>query len=218
MHGQMWPSPATAQASVLANDWLLFGTAGLAVAVIVWGLILFSVFRWRRKGQTEGPLPPQFDTNNPLEIAWTAIPLLIVLALFVYTYRAEADVERLAPKPDVIVDVNAYQWNWTFAYQGGPTVQGSFADPPQLVLPLGETVRIVLTSSDVDHAFWVPDFLFKRDAIPGHPTSFDLNPSKLGTYLGRCAEFCGFDHALMDFSVRVVSSSDFNRWRSAHHT
>lgn len=214
MHGQTWPSTATSQATLLEHDWLVFTTVGLAVALLVWGLILFAVLRWRRRDDSPASLPPQFDQNNALEITWTAVPLAIVVALFIYTYRAEADVEHVSPHPAVVVDVNAYRWGWTFSYPGGPTVDGSFANPPQMVLPVDRTARIVLTSSDVDHAFWVPDFLFKRDAIPGHPTTFDLNPTKLGTYLGRCAEFCGFDHALMDFSVRVVPASDYARWRA----
>ena len=198
---------------MLASNWVLFTVAGLIVALIVWGLIVFALLRWRRRGEGDA-LPPQFRTNNPLEIAWTVIPLVIVCALFVHTFRAEADVEALAPRPDVTVAVNAYRWGWTFAYQGGgPVVDGTAAAPPQMVLPLGETTRIELTSSDVNHAFWVPDFLFKRDAIPGHPSAFDLKPDKPGTYVGRCAEFCGLDHALMSFSVRVVPPDAYARWR-----
>ncbi len=212
MHAQTWPATATTQASVLASNWVLFSVAGLVVALIVWGLILFALLRWRRRGTSEA-LPPQFRTNNPLEIAWTVIPLLIVCALFVHTFRAEADVEALAPHPDVTVAVNAYRWGWTFAYQGGPVVNGTADAPPQMVLPLGETTRIELTASDVNHAFWVPDFLFKRDAIPGHPNTFDLRPDKLGTYVGHCAEFCGLQHALMSFSVRVVPPAEYARWK-----
>lgn len=207
---------------MLASDWVLFTLVGLAVALFVWGLILFAVVRWRRRTSpsertSQSALveewPPQFRKNNPLEIAWTVAPLLLVIALFVYTYRAEADVEALALKPDVTVAVNAYRWGWTFTYAGGPTIDGSSLKPPQMVLPLGRTARIDLTSVDVNHAFWVPDFLFKRDAIPGQTTSFDMRPSKLGTFLGRCAEFCGLDHALMNFSVRVVSPDEYARWR-----
>jgi cytochrome c oxidase subunit 2 len=217
VHGQTWPAAATSQASVLASDWVLFTLVGLSVALFVWGLILFAVIRWRRRPPSQSePVedwPPQFRKNNPLEIAWTVAPLLLVIALFVYTYRAEADVEALAPKPDVTVAVNAYRWGWTFTYAGGPTISGSSLKPPQMVLPLGETTRIDLTSVDVNHAFWVPDFLFKRDAIPGRTTSFDVRPSKPGTFVGRCAEFCGLDHALMNFTVRVVPPDEYARWR-----
>ncbi|HEY4440104.1 MAG TPA: cytochrome c oxidase subunit II [Candidatus Elarobacter sp.] len=211
MHGQTWPSVATTQASVLASDWRIFTIAGLAVAVLVWGLILFAMARWGRARRTDA-LPPQFRRNNALEITWTAIPLVIVCALFVYTYHAEADVEALATHPDVRVHVNAYRWGWTFAYTGGPTIDGTAADPPQMLLPLGRTTRIELTTSDVTHAFWVPDFLFKRDAIPGIVNRFDLAPDKVGTFLGRCTQFCGLQHAHMTFTVRVVPPDAFDRW------
>jgi cytochrome c oxidase subunit 2 len=214
VHGQTWPAAATTQSSVLASDWVLFTLVGLAVALVVWGLILFALVRWRRRPRDGGDaFPPQFRNNDALEIAWTVVPLILVIGLFVYTYRAEANVEALAPKPDVTIAVNGYRWGWTFAYDGGPSVNGAAQNPPEMVIPLGETTRIVLTSSDVAHAFWVPDFLFKRDAIPGRTSSFDLRPSKTGTFLGRCAEFCGLDHALMNFRVRVVPPDEYARWR-----
>jgi cytochrome c oxidase subunit 2 len=80
------------------------------------------------------------------------------------------------------------------------------------VLPLGETTRIELSSADVDHGFWIPDFLFKRDAIPGQTTAFDLSPTKLGVFEGRCSAFCGLQHANMLFRVHVVTPADFMRW------
>ncbi len=212
VHGRTWPATATAQASVLASNWVLFTLVGLAVALLVWGLILFSIVRWRRRRDDDGAYPPQFSKNNPLEIAWTVVPLVLVCALFIYTYRAEATVEAVSPTPDVTVGVNAYRWGWTFAYAGGPTINGAALAPPQMVLPLGETTRITLTSSDVTHAFWVPDFLFKRDAIPGMRNTFDLKPDKLGTFVGRCTQFCGLNHALMTFSVRVVPPDAYARW------
>jgi len=210
VHGQTWPAAATAQASVLASDWVLFALAGLAVAVLVWGLILFAIVRFSRRSDD---FPPQFRNNNALEIGWTVVPLILVVVLFAYTYHAEANVEALVPKPDVTVGVNGYRWGWTFSYDGGPTISGAAQKPPEMVIPLDRTTRITLTSSDVNHAFWVPDFLFKRDAIPGRTSSFDLRPSKPGTFLGRCAEFCGLDHALMNFTVRVVPPDEYARWR-----
>jgi len=207
-----WPETATTQASLMASNWMLFVYVGGAVALIVWGLILFALLRWRRQGGDTTRLPPQFRNNLVLEIAWTVVPLVLVCILFVYTYRAEAGVEALAPDPDVTVAVNGYRWGWTFAYHAGPTIQGSFTNPPQLVLPRDETTRIVLTSSDVNHAFWIPAFLFKRDAIPGRVTAFDLRPQQTGTYVGQCAEFCGYAHALMGFRVKVVAPEEYARW------
>jgi cytochrome c oxidase subunit 2 len=206
----------------MASNWLIFLAVAACVGLIVLGLILFPLLRWRR--QSGGSEPPQFRNNVPLEIAWTAIPLLIVGGLFVATYRAEAKIDAVADHPASIVAVGAYRWGWTFAYRAGPTVGGPSSGPPslgvaqgmpELVLPLGETTRIELSAADVDHGFWIPDFLFKRDAIPGQTTAFDLSPTKLGTFLGRCSAFCGLQHDSMLFRVRVVTPDAFVAWEKA---
>ena len=156
--------------------------------------------------------------NTPLEIAWTVAPLLLVVGLFAYTYHIEAGVEALAADPPVAVTVNGFRWGWTFAYAGGPTISGTSQHPPEMVLPAGQTAAIAVTSSDVIHSFWIPDMLFKRDAVPGRVSTFDLTPTKPGTYLGRCGEFCGLNHALMTFTVRVVSPDEYERWRTYEAT
>ena len=209
-----WPSLATSQSHELAWDWEVLTIAGLCVTVAVIALILYPLVRWRRRDDT---LPPQFSANNPLEIAYTVIPLLLVVVLFAVTYRVEAGVERIAPQPAAVVDVSAYRWSWRFSYPGtGVAIAGTPAHPPQMVLPAGQTTRLVVTSDDVDHSFWVPDFLFKRDAIPGLRNVFDLTPTQTGTYRGECAEYCGLEHARMAFTVRVVSPEAYRRWLLAN--
>ena len=211
MHGQTWPAIGSDQSAALADDWRIFTYSALAVALLVWGLILVAAVRFRQSSRN--PVPrSQKDANAPLEIAWTIAPLLVVIALFVVTYRIEAAVEARAPAPQVRVAVNGYRWGWTFAYAHGPMLDGTSAKPPEMVLPLGQAVALQVSSSDVVHSFWIPDMLFKRDAVPGRISEFDLTPSKLGTFLGRCGEFCGLNHALMTFSVRVVSPDDYQRW------
>lgn len=207
------PAGATTQAQVLHQDWTVFTLVGLLVAVIVFGLILFPLFAWRRRSDE---YPPQFSQNGKLEIIYTIIPLLMVIVLFAVTYRDEVIVEHLSARPANTVDVLAFQWSWRFHYVGTAiNIVGTPNAPPQLILPVNETTRINLTSSDVNHEFWVPAFLFKRDAIAGINNSFDLRPLRAGVYLGRCAEFCGFDHALMTFTVRVVSQGDYDQWLHA---
>jgi cytochrome c oxidase subunit 2 len=203
----------------MASDWLLFAGVAAVVAATVLTLVLFPLVRWRRR-PGDAP-PPQFRNNYPLEIFWTAVPLAIVAGLFFYTYRAEARIDDVVARPSVVVNVEAYRWGWTFAYRGGPTVGGSAGAPsvfgdavpmPTLVVPAGETTRIELSARDVDHGFWIPAFYFKRDAIPGQTTAFDLTPDKLGTYVGRCSAFCGLQHPLMLFRVRVVTPEAYGRW------
>jgi cytochrome c oxidase subunit 2 len=211
VHAQSWPAVGSSQAAALADDWRIFTYAALAVAVLVWGLILFAAVRFRRTRDNAAPRS-QKDKNTPLEIAWTIAPLVLVIVLFVVTFHIENEVEARSPVHAADVAVNAYRWGWTFAYRGGPTIDGTSANPPEMVLPLGETTSIRITSSDVVHSFWIPDMLFKRDAVPGRVTAFDLTPTKEGTFVGRCGEFCGLNHALMTFRVRVVPAAGYRKW------
>jgi cytochrome c oxidase subunit 2 len=211
VHGQTWPAISSTQAAALADDWRIFTYAALAVAVLVWTLIVVAALRFRRSRRNPEPRS-QRETNAPLEIAWTVAPLIVVIALFVLTYRIEAQVEARAPDPAVRISVEGYRWGWTFSYRGGPVVDGTFQKPPEMVLPVGQTVAFEVSSRDVVHSFWIPDMLFKRDAIPGRVNRFDLTPTKTGTFLGRCGEFCGLSHALMTFSVRVVPPDEYRRW------
>ncbi len=209
------PAGATAQADQLHQVWSVFFYAGLFVAVVVYALILGPLFVWRRRGDG---YPPQFRRNNKLEVFYTVVPLLIVAALFALTYKKETSVEQLVARPDATVDVIAFAWSWKFHYPGGALdIVGTPQKPPEMVIPVEGTTRINLTSTDVNHAFWVPGFLFKRDAIAGISNHFDLRPIRTGTYRGQCAEFCGLDHALMSFTIRVVSAADYRRWLQAHN-
>jgi cytochrome c oxidase subunit II len=206
------PAGGDSQGRDITHLWQIFFWASLGVASIVYGLIFWSLLRYRRRGRTD--TPPQFREHTALEITYTAIPILIVAALFVLSMRTENRVLDLSPNPDVIVHVEGYTWGWSFAYEGTGIVVASTSEgaPPELVLPKGETTRIVLTSQDVIHAFYVPGFLFKRDAIPGRTSEFQLSPDRTGTYLGECAEFCGLNHAFMRFSVRVVPATEYRTW------
>ena len=107
-----------------------------------------------------------------------------------------------------------FQWQWQFHYRSeGVTVTGnSEGRGPQLVLPVGRTVQLNLMTADVSHSFWVPRFLSKRDLIPGVRNRINVNITKPGTFVGRCAEFCGLDHWRMNFEVRAVSEADYQSW------
>lgn len=210
------PSGATVQSEELHAMWIVFFWTGLGVAIVIWGLIGWCVVRYRRT-PADATFPPQFRRNNRMEVVYTGIPILMACGLFAITYAAERHVETIAPQQSVIVNVTGYQWSWRFDYpQLGFSIGGSPKTPPVFELPIGETTRVSMTSVDVDHSFWVPGFLFKRDAIPGLQNVFDWTPKKLGFYLGECGEFCGIGHAKMSFGVRVVSPSDFARWSATH--
>ncbi len=204
------PPGATEQAHAVFGLWKVLLWTGIAVGVIVYALILWSVFAYRKRGDG---VPPQFSRNPPLEITWTVIPLLIVGVLFLLTYRVERRVEALAARPAVTVRVTAFRWSWRFSYQGSSKVlSGTPQQPPEMDLPVGQTVRFLVTSQDVVHSFYVPAFLFKRDAIPGVLNEFDLNIQKPGLYRGECAEFCGLSHAQMLFTIKAVPARSFAAW------
>jgi cytochrome c oxidase subunit II len=201
---------ATVQAADIHHLWVVFLLTAMGVAVTVYVLIFWSIIKYRRR---DDRLPPQFRHHTLAEAAFTALPLLIVAVLFAVSYRAEVRVDRLASDPPVRIRVTGFQWSWRFEYAGGgPTVTGTPDHPPVLMLPVGRPVRIDITSTDVDHTFFVPAFLFKRMAIPGFVSSFDLVVRRPGDYRGECAEFCGLDHAAMNFTVSAVPPQAFDEW------
>lgn len=178
--------------------------------LVVAGLLVWSMIRYRRRGDE---LPRQIHGNNKLELTWTLIPLLLVIVLFVVTIQGQNKALEKSTRPALEVDVLAFQWSWRFAYQGqGVEVVGSPGNVPELVVPVGQPVRIKLRSADVVHSFYVPRALFKRQAIPGRTTEFDLTFEKVGTYQGHCVQFCGLAHDDMLFRVRVVSPGEFQSW------
>jgi len=188
--------------------------AALVVGGIVWALIFWAVVRYRRRGDA---IPSQRQYHLPIEIIYTATPVLIVTVLFVIAYGTQRDVNAVSSNPDVVIEVDGFQWQWQFHYVDDDiTVTGLPDEPPVMVLPVGETVRLVLRSQDVIHSFYVPDFLYKRDVIPGVDNKIDVDVTDPGRYTGRCAEFCGLDHAKMTFEVEAVSGREFRDWVGQH--
>jgi cytochrome c oxidase subunit 2 len=208
-----FPSSATEQGRQIHDLYQVFFVAGVIVAVIVWGATTWAILRYRRR---DDRLPPQTAGNFRVEFAWTAIPLLTVLVLFGFTYATLGSVQAQAPKPAIQVDVEAFRWQWRFEYPDqGITIVGLLDQNPELVVPVGETIRVTLTSADVNHSFYVPAFLYKLDAIPGHPNTFEFTVAEAGTYRGQCAELCGVFHDQMLFGVRAVSPAEFTQWVSS---
>ncbi|HZO94870.1 MAG TPA: cytochrome c oxidase subunit II [Candidatus Baltobacteraceae bacterium] len=206
------PNDTTVQAADMHRVWAVFIVAGLAVYVLVGGLILWSALAYRRRD----PSVVQANAvhkNTPLEIGWTIAPIIVVAGLFLVTFPAEQHVENMVKRPGEVVQVVAFRWSWRFVYANEHVVvQGTTGSPPELVLPENRTTEIRLTSSDVIHSFWVPSFLFKRMAIPGIVNAFDFTPERAGVFMGRCAELCGTYHAHMSFTVRVLPADQFARW------
>ena len=194
---------------------------------VVEGLIIWTVVRYRRK-PTDDELPVQTHGNAIAEIVWTVVPTLIVAFLFVISWQTLNTVDTTAAQPDVKLRAVAGQFQWTFEYLPNdlePTdnplkapLYTEFVPSGEdggLHVPTGKTVKLYLTSLDVIHAFYVPQFLFKRDVVPGRTNvfEFNVNDSDAGqTFRGQCAELCGSGHRIMLFDVHALAPADFDAW------
>lgn len=190
--------------------------ACLLVGVLVWGLIFWAMIAFRRRSSDED-LPAQVRYNMPVEITFTAVPLIMILVYFFFTARDESVITKVSNSSDVVVNVVGKRWSWDFNYltkSAQPDVHtvGTPGQPPVLYVPQGKSVRFILTSRDVNHSFFVPAFQFKLDLIPGRQNEFEVTPTKLGDYRGKCAELCGVDHSRMLFTLRVVTPQDYETY------
>ena len=215
-----FPDPVTQQGKTVVTLWQGSWIAGLAVGAVVWGLILWAVVFHRKRGDR---LPPQVRYNMPIEIMYTAVPFVLIAVFFYFTAKDENYLDKLPKKPAVEVSVTAFQWSWAFGYTVNGTDTGvhttgnmwGYGTLPLLEIPVGENVQFDLSSPDVVHAFWVPEFLFKRDVIPDHPNHFTVTPSKTGTFLGHCSELCGVYHSRMLFVLKIVTPDQFKAYLAA---
>ncbi|WP_449589941.1 aa3-type cytochrome oxidase subunit II [Nocardiopsis lambiniae] len=222
------PEPITEQAERVLSLWQGSWVAAFAVGILVWGLIIWSVIFHRKRSEQ---LPPQVRYNMPIEALYTVLPIVVVAVLFYFTARDQNYLLDTEQEADVHVEVVAFQWAWQFNYLDAPKEEGGqvlfsevgipnpdgTADPSTqstLVLPENAVVHFDLHSPDVIHSFWVPEFGFKMDVIPGRDNAFQVNlgDDTAGEYIGRCAELCGVDHTRMLFNVQVLSEGDYESW------
>lgn len=196
--------------------------AALAVGVLVWGLTIWCIVAYRKR-KNDDKLPVQMRYHVPLELMYTIIPILMVGVLYFYTVRSTTDIQDVAAEPDLSVEVYGKQWSWDFNYLDEDVFfsedriaisrdgeVGAEDTLPTLYLPVGETVEFQIKSRDVQHAFWIPAFLYKTDMIPGRTNTFQVTPEREGLYQGKCAELCGEFHSDMLFNVAVVDRETFD--------
>ena len=189
--------------SRLPFDWVA------AILSVCLGLILYLVLFGIRASRSSSE--ENVKENSKLEVAWIAMPLALVLLLAFAGSDALAQTLRRDPNP-LIVNITAQQWSWRFEYPD----QGVVSD--ELVLPVNKQVLLKMTSLDVLHAFWVPEFRVKQDLVPGQEIELRVTPTKEGTFTLMCAEICGTRHAYMTAPVIVKNSQDFNAWLSGQTT
>lgn len=208
------PEAASDRTDAMFNLWVGAWIAVLVTFLLVFGLMAWAMVRYRKRD--EHIVPPQVRYNLPIEVLYTIAPVIVVAVFFFHTVEAQNEMLRKVDNPDHTVTVVGSKWQWGFNYLdesavGGQAVfdYGTPAQPADLYLPVSESVRFDLKSPDVIHSFWIPEFYFKMDVIPGKVNSFDLTPTREGTFTGRCAELCGLYHSRMLFKVHIVSASEY---------
>jgi cytochrome c oxidase subunit 2 len=205
--------PAEAIASL---GWFV-GAIAFLILLGVEGALVWAAWRYRAS-RAEGPTP-QVQGNTRLEIAWTAIPLIVLAVVFVVmlgTMREISGAVASSAPPSGVADLRVlargYQWWWEYRYT---TAQGEVVTANELHIPVGVTVDLALEAHDVIHSFWVPELNGKTDMIPGHVNHMRLYAPRAGTFNGQCAEFCGLEHAWMRIVVIADEPADFARWLTA---
>lgn len=184
-----------------------------AVFVVVFSLLVYAVFKFRKRASADGREPAQVYGSSQVELAWTVIPVLIVLVLFLATTRVIADIQGATPPRDAVeVTVVGHQFWWEYRYPSLHVVTAN-----ELHIPVSDPAHptptfLTLLSADTDHSFWVPRLAGKTDLIPNHPNSMWVDPHETGLYLGQCAQYCGTQHAKMLLRVYVQTRADFDRW------
>jgi cytochrome c oxidase subunit 2 len=182
--------------------------ASVPVFVLVQIVVLFSVWKFRMKPGEELKDGAPIHGNTRLEVVWTAIPAILLVALCSYAYVVLRDIEDRPPR-EMVVNVTGEQFAWHFQYAG----EGRRAvRSDQLYLPEGRSVEFHVRSKDVIHDFWVPEFRMKIDAVPGLVTKYRITANRPGTYPVVCAELCGLGHATMRQSAHVLPAARFERW------
>jgi len=212
-------SPASTPADAIHHLSLFVLTICGAIFLVVAALLLYAIVKFRRASNDDNREPAQVYGSNQMELAWTVIPILIVVVLFLATARVIHAVEdaRFPPETTEVTAVGHQFW-WEFRY---PT-QG-FVTANELHVPVSDAshptpTHIMLLSADTDHSFWVPQLAGKTDLIPNRQNSMWIDPHDVGVYVGQCAQYCGTQHAKMLLRVVVEPRADFERWMAGQRS
>jgi cytochrome c oxidase subunit 2 len=212
-------SPASTPADAIHHLSLFVLALCGAIFVVVSGLLLYSVVRFRIAANDDNREPAQIYGSNQVELAWTVTPILIVVVLFLATARVIHAVQDVRFPPDTTeVTAVGHQFWWEYRYP-----QQGFVTANELHVPLGEPghptpTRITLLSADTNHSFWVPQLAGKTDLIPNRQNSMWIEPHEAGIYVGQCAQYCGTQHAKMLLRVVVEPRADFEQWMAGQRS
>ena len=217
----------------LKHDVIFFHNAILlpiitAITLFVAALLIWCIVRYNKRSN---PTPAKWSHNTMVEVIWTAGPVLILMFIAIFSFKLLFAYHDM-PKPDMTVKVTGYQWYWGYAYPDQkideitsslmPEAEAKAKGVPYLlaahdpmVVPVNKVVRVLVTGADVIHAFALPAFGNKIDAVPGRINETWFKAEKVGIYYGQCSELCGIDHSAMPIQINVVSQADFDAWAAA---
>lgn len=201
--------PSTEAARMIQSVYATITWWMVAIFVVVEGALIYAILRFRRRPTDEG-VPEQIHGNTPLEVGWTLVPLVIVIAFIFPSLRTTCALAKAAPEDALQVKVVGKRWWFEFEYPEYGIITAN-----ELHLPAGRMANLELTSDNVIHSFWVPRLSGKRDLVPGRAQHIWFTPEEPGWYEGQCAELCGASHAFMQFRVKVETPEDFERWVKA---
>lgn len=208
--GENSPSILNTAGPVAAKEaWLFWVILAVAtfVFVVVEALLIYSIFRYRERPGAS--LPRQIHGNNTIELIWTIVPSIFLFIVLVVTISTMFSLQEPASSNTLNVKVVAHQWWWEFDYENY-----AITTADELVVPTGTVVHLDLESKNVIHSFWVPQLTGKTDVVPGHANTKWFQADKEGTYRGQCTEFCGLEHAEMEFYVIAKTTDNFTSWVS----
>jgi cytochrome c oxidase subunit 2 len=198
------------------------------ITLLVLGLLTWIVIRYNKKSN---PVPAKWSHNTLVEIIWTVLPVLILVGISLFSFRLLFAYHDM-PTPDLTIKATGNQWNWAYEYpdqgiaeyvsnmlpedeiaqRGMPHSLYRLAADEPIVVPVGKTVRVLVTAADVIHAFALPAFGLKTDAVPGRVNETWFRADRVGTFYGQCSELCGVDHAFMPIQINVVTQAEFEAW------
>ncbi len=204
----------------------------VVISLFVLALLVWVAVRYNKKAN---PVPAKFTHNVPIEIAWTLIPILILVGISVVSFPLLYREDQTPEKVDMTVKVTGHQWYWSYEYVDHdgyafdanmlPDAEAAAAGKPRLlatdnamVVPVNATIRVQITASDVIHSWAMPAMGVKMDAVPGRLNEAWFRAEKTGTFYGQCSEICGIRHAFMPIELKVVTQAEFDAWIAAQQS
>ena len=211
----IFPNPVSPNGQDIYNTYIGISVAAIIVFLGYEAALLWVVIRYRRKRQPAGYTPPQIHGHTGLEVVWTVIPLIIVLAIALYSFlELQKDFQPITNQQMTVI-VSGHQFGWNYDYGNGVVVhqEGTLnGDVTPFVVPTHTLVKLQFRGTDVIHSWWVPAISGKTDAVPGYDNFSWLKIDQVGKWHGECAELCGSGHYSMQIIVQAMDQADFDAW------